>query len=350
MRVVVTGATGNLGSATVQALAAEPAVTSVLALQRRLPEWSVPKVQWRAADVRFDDLAGAFAGADAVVHMAWQVHPMRQFRSSDPTNVIGTGRVLAAAGLAGVGAVVYPSSIGAYSPGPKRLVDESWPTEGLPGFGYSRQKVQVERLLDAFERNHPEVRTIRFRAPFVLHRGAASGVRRHFAGPFVPTPLLHPRLIAIVPDVPGLRGQVVHGADVAEATRLVLLDPAARGAYNLAADPVLDPRVVAARFGARAVPVTATAARAAYRTAFALHLAASPPEWLDLALASPLLDTTRARSELGWAPRHAGDDTLLELLDGWRRGSGLPTPVLDPATSGPLRVREVLTGVGDTDR
>jgi nucleoside-diphosphate-sugar epimerase len=350
MRVVVTGATGNLGSATVQALAAEPAVTSILALQRRLPEWSVPKVEWQAADIRYDDLAGPFAGADAVVHMAWQVHPMRNFRRSDPTNVIGSGRVFAAAALAGVGALVYPSSIGAYSPGPKRRVDEAWETDGLPGFGYSRQKVQVERLLDAFERNHPDVRAVRFRAPVVLHRGAATGVRRHFAGPFVPTSLLHPRLVPVLPDVPGLRTQVIHGADVAEATRLALLDPGARGAYNLAAEPALDAKVIAARIGARTVPLSAVAARAAYRTTFALHLGASPPEWFDLTLSSPLLDTARARTELGWAPRHSAEDTVLELIDGWRRGSGLPTPVLDPSTSGPLRVREVLTGVGGMDR
>jgi nucleoside-diphosphate-sugar epimerase len=350
MRVVITGATGNLGSAAVQALAAEPAVTSILGLQRRVPDWDVPGVEWRSADVREDDLAGHFAGADAVVHMGWQVHPMRDFSRSDPANVAGTGRVLAAAAVAGVGAVVYPSSIGAYSPGPKRRVDESWPTDGLPGFGYSRQKVQVERLLDVFEREQPGVRVVRFRAPFIVRREVATGVRRHFAGPFLPTPLLRARFIGAVPDVPGLRTQVLHGDDLAAATRLALLDDGARGAYNLAAEPVLDASVLARRLGARTVPLPVAAARAAYATAFALRLQASPPEWLDLTLRSPLLDTTRARTGLGWAPAHTADDTALELLEGWREGTGLPTPVLDPRTSGPLRIREALTGVGASGR
>jgi hypothetical protein len=72
----------------------------------------------------------------------------------------------------------------------------------------------------------------------------------------------------------------------------------------------------------------------------------TPPGWLDLALAVPLLDTTRARDELGWTPRKTADGALRELLDGMREGAGDDTPPLSPRTSGPLRVRELVTGVG----
>ena len=75
------------------------------------------------------------------------------------TNVVGTERVLAAASAAGVGALVCASSVGAYSPGPKdRQVDEGWPTHGVTTSSYSRDKAYQERLLDLFERDHPEVR------------------------------------------------------------------------------------------------------------------------------------------------------------------------------------------------
>jgi hypothetical protein len=65
-----------------------------------------------------------------------------------------------------------------------------------------------------------------------------------------------------------------------------------------------------------------------------------------MALAVPLLDTTRARSELGWKPRRNAGDSLYELLAGMADHAGAPTPPLDPGTSGPLRVREFLTGIG----
>jgi hypothetical protein len=58
------------------------------------------------------------------------------------------------------------------------------------------------------------------------------------------------------------------------------------------------------------------------------------------------MDITRARGELGWAPARGAGETLLELLDGLRRRDGGATPPLDAAAGGPLRVRELRTGVG----
>ena len=70
MRVVVTGASGNVGTSLLGALAGDGAVTSVLGLARRLPDVEVTKTTWAAADVAADDLAGHFRGADVVVHLA----------------------------------------------------------------------------------------------------------------------------------------------------------------------------------------------------------------------------------------------------------------------------------------
>ena len=79
-------------------------------------------------------------------------------------------------------ALVYASSVGAYSPGPKdRRVDESWPTAGIESSFYSRHKAEVERLLDRFERETPSVRVVRLRPALIFKREAASGIRRLFA-------------------------------------------------------------------------------------------------------------------------------------------------------------------------
>jgi UDP-glucose 4-epimerase len=65
-----------------------------------------------------------------------------------------------------------------------------------------------------------------------------------------------------------------------------------------------------------------------------------------MGLGVPLMDTRRAREQLGWSPRHTSTAALEELLAGMREPSGLPTPPLDARAGGPLRVREFLTGVG----
>ena len=65
-----------------------------------------------------------------------------------------------------------------------------------------------------------------------------------------------------------------------------------------------------------------------------------------MALAVPLIDPRRAARELGWMPVHAATDTLGELLDGLRSGADYDTPPLARRTSGPLRIRELLSGIG----
>ncbi len=346
MRVVVVGATGNVGTSLLTALASETQVDQIVGVARRTPQVELPKTEWVAADIVDADLVGLFRGADAVVHLAWLIQPGRDHARLKSVNVDGSSRVFAAAAEAGVSSLLYASSVGAYSPGPKdRRVDETWPTNGIPTSFYARHKAEVERLLDRFEREQPRIRVIRLRPGLVFKREAATGIRRLFAGPFLPSVLVAPSRIRLVPDLPRLRFQAVHSLDVGEAYRRALVGDA-RGAFNIAAEPVLDPARLGEVLGARRVRVSPRVARAAASLAFKLRLQPSEPGWLDMGLAVPLMDMSRARSELGWQPTRGADDALRELLAGMADGAGAPTPPLDPATTGPLRLRELLTGVG----
>ena len=347
MRLVVTGATGNVGTSLLGLLAEDPAVSAIVGVARRRPTWENPKTSWVQADIRHDDLDAVFAGADAVVHLAWLIQPSRELELIREVNVDGSRRVFEAAARVGVSSLVHASSIGAYSKGPKdSRVVEDWPTQGIPTSFYSRHKVEAERILDRVEREHPALRVVRLRPGLIFKREAASGIRRLFVGPLLPSALVRSQLIAGVPAHPRLRVQAVHSLDVADAYRRAVMTSDARGAYNVAAEPVLDGHEVARLLGARPVPVSAGVLRAATVAAYKLRLHPTPAGWLDLALGVPLMDSTRARVELGWEPRHTSSDALLELLDGLRDSAGFPTPPLSPATSGPLRVREFLTGIG----
>jgi UDP-glucose 4-epimerase len=260
--------------------------------------------------------------------------------------VEGSMRAARAVAEAGVPALLYASSIGAYSPGPKdRAVDESYPTGGVPNSYYSRQKADVERRLDHFESQNPNVRVVRMRQALTFKREAAEGQRRLFGGPLFPSPIVRPELINVVPQIQGLRSQVVHSYDVGEAYRLALLNEV-RGAFNLATEPVVDPQEMARVFNARPVPVPVQLARAGVRLSWQLRLQPVPEGWLDMALELPIMDVTRAREELGWVPQYSAGETLLDELEGLRTRAGLDTPPLSRGTSGPFRIRELLTGVG----
>ena len=347
MRVVITGATGNVGTSVVAALGRDERVTEIVGLARRRPEWESERTRWVAADVTSAPLGEHFAGADVVIHLAWLIQPSRDERTLEATNVHGSRRVFDAAAAAGVGTLVHASSIGAYSPGPSdRRVGEDWPTGGIRSSFYSRHKATAERMLDALETRHPELRVVRLRPGLIFKRGSATGIRRLFAGPLLPSPLVRPGLVLVIPDLPGLALQAVHADDVAEAYRLAALDESARGAYNVAAEPVLDVPELSRLLRARPLRLHPGLVRALTTASWRMRLQPTPPGWLDMGLQSPLMDVTRARDELGWEPRHSAGEALLELLEGMRDGAGTPTPPLDPATSGPLRLRELVTGIG----
>ena len=346
MRVVVVGATGNIGTSLLRSLAEEEKVESVLGLARRLPDLAMPKVEWASADVTSDNLAPHFDGADAVVSLHWLIQPSRDLNKQWMVNVEGNSRLMRVMKEAGVPILVYSSSVGVYSPGPKdRAVDESWPRDGVPTSYYARHKAEVERRLDRFEAENPDIRVVRIRPALVFKKEAAQGIRRLFGGPFVPTILVRPSLINLIPEMEDLRGQVVHSYDVGEAFRQALVTDV-RGAFNVAAEPVLDAHEVGRILNARPLPIPSRAARAGVGLSWRLRLQPVTPGWLDMALNVPVMDTTRARTDLGWTPQRSAEDALLDLLEGLRTGADFPTPPLSKETSGPFRIREILTGVG----
>ena len=127
-----------------------------MGIARRRPATTFAKTTWVTADVSRDDLTRHFEGVDAVVHLAWLIQPSRDESVTRATNVDGSRRVFRAVAAAGVPRLVYASSVGAYSLGPKdRRVDESWPTDGIETSFYSRHKAEVERVLDRFESDYP---------------------------------------------------------------------------------------------------------------------------------------------------------------------------------------------------
>jgi nucleoside-diphosphate-sugar epimerase len=349
MRVVVVGATGNVGTSLVPKLLMDASVSEVVGVARRRPTLELSRLTWKTADITTDDLVSIFRGADVVVHLAWAIQPSHDEPTMARTNVHGSWRLFDAVARAGVPALVYASSIGAYTDGPKdRHVDESWPIGGIETSFYSRHKATVERMLDRFEAEHPHVRVVRLRPALIFKEGQASEARRFFLGPFVPGILLRPDVLPVLPDVPGLRFQAVHTDDVADAYRRAIVGDA-RGAFNIASPPDLDLRAIASEVDARTVPVPASVVRAAMSLTWRLHLQPTPVGWLEMGMRLPQMSAARAERELGWTPECSALDAVCDLLTGIGNGKGERTPPLEPSAGGPLRVEEFASGVGARD-
>lgn len=346
MRVTVFGATGNIGVHVTRALIDEPGIDEIVAVARRRPEllaW--PKVSWQCADISTDAVDHLVDGADVVVNLAWTLQPSHDVDLLDRVNIGGGKRVLEAVTRHEVPALVHASSVGAYSPAPRpgARVDESWPTAGIAGSNYSRQKAAMERILDHAERDHPSLRIVRLRPALVFQRGAASELKRAFLGPFVPMRLLGRRGAPMCPRDPRWSFQVVHVDDVARAFTAAVVRNV-HGAFNIATEPVVTPEVAAVTLGARPMRVPARLARGAMAAAWRARLVPAEPGWIDLAVGSPLVSTVRARRELGWIPEHPAQDTIRELRSGLAERAGGPTPPLLPVSGGQILRDEFALG------
>lgn len=334
MRVVVTGATGNVGTAVVRALAKDPLVDEVVGIARRLPTGVQPAgVRHVALDV-VDDPLDVIAGADAVVHLAWKIQPQHDHGEMSATNVTGTQRVLEAVRAHRVATLVCASSVGAYAKGPNDApVDETWPASGIPSSVYSRHKAAVEAMLDEADAPSPAgaPRIVRMRTSLVFQRRAASEIGRLFVGPWLPRRLPGP--LRFVPGLRRLALQATHADDVAEAYRLAV-HSTERGAFNIAADGVLTSARIAELVGGRVVPTPEAVVRGVLRLGFAARLQRSEAGWLDMGLDTPLMDTGRARRQLGWRPTRTAEDALCELLAGLGERAGDLTVPLHPGCGG----------------
>jgi UDP-glucose 4-epimerase len=351
MRVVIVGASGNAGTALVRRLRRESDV-EIVGVARRLPH--PDGLEWHSHDIgtaTVEELARTFRGADAVVHLAWQIQPSHDQRVLYRTNVLGSRNVAEAVVRAGVPTLVFASSLGVYARGPKdAYVTEKWPRTGVLESSYSRHKVLVEGLLDRLESDHPTLRVVRLRPGLIFQRQSGTEIGRYFAGPLLPARLLRHRRIPVIPSHPRLRVQAVHADDAAEAYARVLRSDV-RGAFNIAAEPVLDPALAARLFHGVPLPVPGVVLHAAAALTWWLRLQPVDAGWIEMGLAAPLMSCDRIVAELGWRPEHDAVSALTELIDGMADRAHGETPPLsgDPALPGRLGglIRGRLPGSGN---
>jgi UDP-glucose 4-epimerase len=337
MRIVVTGASGNVGYGVLKALASAAPDAEVIGVCRRPPASAgrYARVAWHAVDLSrpsaASDLAPAMRGADVVIHLALAIRPVTDHDYLYRANVLGTRAVLDAMTDAGVTQLVYASSLGVYAPHPSGPVSEEWSTAGQPRSTYSRHKVMVEHLLDDYESRHPDVAVARFRPTVVVQREAASEIASLYAGPLIPRAafdLLRRGRVPLLPLPKGLALQFVHADDVGDAVAR-LMRQRARGSFNVAGD-VLDSAALAGLVGARPVPLNARLMRWAVGALSRFRVIAVTGGWYLVATNSPLMDTAKARQELGWQPSWSSTDSARELIDGLADGVVGPSPALGP--------------------
>lgn len=320
LTVAVTGPTGEIGISAVTALEREPAVERIVGMARRPFDpvtlgWE--KTTYQQGDILDRGAVDALvADADVVIHLAFIIMGSRE--ESARINLQGTRNVFEAT-VAGqrLRRLVYTSSVAAYgyhADNPVPLT-ENVPPRGSPEHYYSEQKAACEAALtEITEGSSLEVFILR---PCIVAGPKARALADAMPWNQLPAPIravtgLIPVLKPVVPD-PGIPLQLVHHDDVAAAIALAATAPAPPGAYNLAGDGTITVSDVAKALGGRPVRVPAAAASAASAAISRLPFIPSALEWLHVSRASVVMDTTKAKRDLGWQPTYSSAETLEAL-------------------------------------
>lgn len=321
LRVAVTGPTGEIGISAIEALEDHPDVKEIVGMARRpfdpkTRNWT--KTRYLQGDIldraAVDELV---AEADVVVHLAFIIMGSRE--ESARVNLAGTRNVFEATVAAQrPRRLVYTSSVAAYgyhsdNPVP---ITEDVPTRGSSEHYYSEQKAACEAALDDITAGSDlEVFVLR---PCIVAGPKAPALADAMPWNQLPGPVKRitqalPLLKPPFPD-PGTPLQLVHHDDVASAIALAATTTTAPpGAYNIAGDGVLSMSQVGEALGARPLPVPRAAAVVTSEVIARLPFVPSALEWLHAGRTSVVMDTGKARNQLGWAPKYTAAETLSAL-------------------------------------
>lgn len=325
VRVLVTGATGALGPATVKALAT--AGFDVRALARNPDAPALNGVDTRVGDLTdWASLQRAVQGVDAVVHLAALLHivnPPPDMRAAyQRINVDGARRLAEAAIGAGVRRFVLASTSAVYGPGP---VPASESTVPAPDSWYAESKVAAEGAVLAVHR--PGVFDVSILRLSAVYGPRIKGNYQRLlqalaAGRFVPLGL-------------GVnRRSLVHEDDAAAAFVTAVEHPAAAGRLFNVSDgtphqlrEIVRSMCLALGRAEPAISIPAGPAIAGARVVerLARLVGRTPPvttATLTKYMEESVVDSSRLTRELGFIPRmglDAGWQTTVETL----RASGL---------------------------
>jgi nucleoside-diphosphate-sugar epimerase len=324
LTVAVTGPTGTFGAGLIPLLQADDRIARVIGIARRPfdpAERGWTKMEYRQGDVRDPAaLREAFRDADVVVHLAFLITGSASRSTTRAINVEGTLNTFRAAAAAGVRRFVYASSLAAYGfhDDNPDLITEDWPVRPAAKLFYAQEKAELEHMLEAEAAASDGLALYLLRPPVVVGPNIV-GAKNLLPGPLAPLGRRlfgRPRRLPVpIPMlVPELPMQFVHEQDVGRALQLCIVAAGPPGAYNIAGDGVLTAGDVAREFGVLPVRLPPGPAQAAARALSRLPFLPPAAEWIEAASRPALMDTTKAREELGWEPRYTGLEALRDTL------------------------------------
>jgi len=301
--VIVTGVCGRLGKSLARVLHRE---TTVVGVDRRPFPDRPADVEHHELDLRSKRVRDLFRRAEppALVHLGVMHDPSRNAEEHHAFNLLAMQQLLEFTEQFEVKKVVVLSSANVYGPRPDnpQLLSEEAPLLAAGRFSDIRDLVELDMAAQAFFWRNPGTETVILRPSHILGsvRNAPSNYLRLKR---VPT------LLGFDPMM-----QVVHQRDVVSALRLALT-PGARGIFNIGGPAPIPLSRAIQLLGRTQLPVPHAAARFMVERMFRWRVTSFPAPELDFIRYVCMVDDSRAKKILGYAPKYDLAATLASVDD-----------------------------------
>jgi UDP-glucose 4-epimerase len=295
--VVVTGICGRLGRDLSRVLHRE---RKVIGIDRRAFIDPPGDVEHHQMDIRSSRAREIFRhGVSAVVHLGVMHDPHESSIEHHDFNVVGLQKVLEYVDTYKIPKLVLLSSANVYGPRPDnpQLIREDAPLLGAGPFSDIRDLVELDMLVSAFFWRAPSTETVILRPAHIL------GTVRNAPSNYLRLDVV-PTLLGFDPMM-----QVVHQRDVLQAIERALA-PGVRGIFNIGGPEPLALSKAIQILGRRGMAVPHSLAKAAVKNLFRFRLTSFPAPELDFIRYVCMVDDTKARAELRYAPEHGLEATL----------------------------------------
>ncbi|GAA3700607.1 NAD-dependent epimerase/dehydratase family protein [Gordonia hankookensis] len=311
--VLVTGASTFLGGYLVARLAANPDIERVLAVDSRLPRKDLMRRMGRAEFLRLDIRRPAIAKAIASYEVDTVVHAATSIMETAPHsaaikefNVVGAMQVCAACQRSpSVKRLILRSTAmvyGASAHDPSHFSEET-PARREPKRGYGRDLLDIEGYVRGLGRRRQDIDVTIVRPQAMLGPRINTRMGSYLSLPIVPTVIgYQPRL------------QFLHEEDALAAMEHVTLT-GKPGTFNVSGEGVVTLTQAIRRIGHIELPVPSSLLApitGVFQDLRSAKLRSSQTEYLTY---GRVLDTTRMRSELGFAPRFSTLETVDDFIE-----------------------------------
>ena len=305
--VAITGVNSYFASTVLCGLEANPEVERIVGIDVTPWKMDLRKVTFYQEDVRSPTIGELFQGVDTVLHLAFVVGEIHDKKKTHEINVDGSLNVFRACAAHKVRKIIYTSSIAAYGAHPDNptSITEDYPLVENRDSYYSSDKVTVEKFLQGFSREHPEIIITIFRPPIVV-------------GPHLNNFAVDVFTRRITFSLRGreTKVQFLHESDLGRALALAIQRDIP-GVFNIAADDFTDRKRLHHMVGAKVIELPPRVVRSLANLLFFLRLEKMSQGWVSLMEYPIVVSNEKFKAVSGWQPQFSTEGAFRDFVNAW---------------------------------